>query len=421
MRCLAAIFALGSLASSQTLADRFEKVAEQAQGRVGAVAVVLEGGQETCIRCDEKFPMQSVNKFPIGMAALAKVDEGKLRLQQEIPVYKTEYPREGLHSPLRDRNKGRDTKVTVRELLRLAVSESDSPASDVLMRLAGGADGVMKYLNGIGVTGINVQDTEFALGTDNQLQYRNWMSPRGALQLLRAFHEGKGLSKSSQALLRDMLEKSVRGDRRLKRFLPKETVLAHKTGSSGMRDGIAAATNDIGIITLPSGKHLVVAVFVSDAKADQDTRERVIGEIAKAAWDEETALKKRRKAFEKEVRRNYKRFLNNDVHVLTSGGEREASTCWREGATKLSPAEVAKRLIELKWPAAPDGARFAGQAIFELNVSGVGKVECVRTISGHQLLTTAMLVAIKEWKFSSGEPFIGQVSVIYDLGYSLVR
>ena len=61
--------------------------------------------------------------------------------------------------------------------------------------------------------------------------------------------------------------------------------VAHKTGTSGSRNGITAATNDIGIITLPNGKHLAIAVFVSDSPADEKTREEVIAKITKAAWD----------------------------------------------------------------------------------------------------------------------------------------
>ena len=48
---------------------------------------------------------------------------------------------------------------------------------------------------------------------------------------------------------------------------------------------ITSATNDIGIVYLPNGKHLAIAVFVSDSPADEKTREAVIARIAKAAWD----------------------------------------------------------------------------------------------------------------------------------------
>ncbi|MBV8391372.1 MAG: class A beta-lactamase, partial [Mucilaginibacter sp.] len=45
------------------------------------------------------------------------------------------------------------------------------------------------------------------------------------------------------------------------------------------------ATNDVGIITLPNGKHLAIAVLVCNSKADETTRDLVIAQIAKAAWD----------------------------------------------------------------------------------------------------------------------------------------
>lgn len=66
----------------------------------------------------------------------------------------------------------------------------------------------------------------------------------------------------------------------------------HKTGSSGTRDGVTAATNDIGLITLPDGRRLAIAIFISDSKADDATRDAVIARIAKAAYDVGTQSKK---------------------------------------------------------------------------------------------------------------------------------
>ena len=72
---------------------------------------------------------------------------------------------------------------------------------------------------------------------------------------------------------------------RIKGLLPASTVVAHKTGSSGTRNGLTAATNDIGIVTLPDGRHMAIAVFVSDSKADDATRDAVIAKIARLAWE----------------------------------------------------------------------------------------------------------------------------------------
>ena len=52
-----------------------------------------------------------------------------------------------------------------------------------------------------------------------------------------------------------------------------------------MDNGVAHATNDIGLIPLPDGRRIAIAVFVTDATADQVTREHVIARIARAAYD----------------------------------------------------------------------------------------------------------------------------------------
>lgn len=266
------------------LQKQIEQIAAAARGRVGVAATVLETNGSVSLLPGERFPMQSVYKLPIGMAVMKEIDAGKLKLDQKIRVEKSEFVRQGMHSPLRDKNPN-GAEASVEELLRLSVSESDGTASDVLFRLAGRAETIGKFLSEIGVTEVVVADPEKIIGRDWETQYRNWASPNGAISLLRALHERRGLSESSQALMLRLLTEAATGPRRLKGLLPKGTIVAHKTGTSGTRNGVTAATNDIGIITLPNNRHLAIAVFVSDAAADETTRERVIAEIAKAAWD----------------------------------------------------------------------------------------------------------------------------------------
>lgn len=262
-----------------------EKTAAAAKGRVGVNAVVLETGEDVSLDADGHYPMQSVYKLPISMAALKLVDEGKLGLDQKVRVEKAEYVRVGMRSPLRDKNpNGAD--VTVQELVRLSMVESDGSASDALMRLAGGAAAVQAYLTDITVGEVIVANPEKEIGQDWETQYLNWATPEGATALLRALHEKRGVSDENQKLLLKFMIESVPGAKRLKGALPAGTVVAHKTGTSGTnKDGITAATNDIGIITLPGGKHLAIAVFVSDSPLDEAGREAVIAAIAKAAWD----------------------------------------------------------------------------------------------------------------------------------------
>lgn len=280
--CVNSAFALPQ--PSTALRKQIEQIAVAAQGRVGVAMTLLETGESVGLLEDQKFPMQSVYKFPIGMTVLHHVDQGRLKLEQAVTITKADYVRQGQHSPIRDQHPA-GTTLTVREVLRYMVSESDGSACDVALRLLGGAKNVMAYLATLGIQDINVLNTEKELGQKNSVQYDNWAKPAAYVALLRKLHEGQGLSGASQKLLLQLMTETPTGLKRIKGLLPANTLVVHKTGSSGTVDGITAATNDVGIVSLPNGKHLALAVFVSDAKADMQTRESVIAQIARAGWD----------------------------------------------------------------------------------------------------------------------------------------
>ena len=81
------------------------------------------------------------------------------------------------------------------------------------------------------------------------------------------------------------MTETTTGLKRIKGLLPDGTVVVHKTGTSSTVNGVMAATNDVGLVTLPNGRHIAIAVFVSDSPANDVIREEVIAKVAKAAWD----------------------------------------------------------------------------------------------------------------------------------------
>jgi beta-lactamase class A len=263
-----------------------QQIAREAHGHVGAMAVVLgESRASLQLRSAEHFPMQSVYKFPIGMVVLHAVDQGSLKLDQTVLVRKSELVPASLHSPLRDKYPAGECEVTVRELLRYMVSESDGTASDVLLRVVGGPARVQSYLVTIGVTEVRIATTEREMAQDDKAQYRNWATPRGIMLLLRALQTGHELSPASRQYLLECMTQTATGPKRIRGMLPAGLPVAHKTGTSNTKQGITAATNDVGLVTLPDGRTLAVAVFVSDSPADEAVREGVIAKIARAAWD----------------------------------------------------------------------------------------------------------------------------------------
>jgi beta-lactamase class A len=76
------------------------EIAEVAKGKVGVGAVLVETGDAAFLDRSGHYPMQSVYKLPIAMAVLKMVDEGKVRMDQEVSITPDDFVRQGFHSPI---------------------------------------------------------------------------------------------------------------------------------------------------------------------------------------------------------------------------------------------------------------------------------------------------------------------------------
>lgn len=236
--------------------------------------------------------MQSVFKFPLAVTALHLIEQGKLSLDQSIRFLPSDRILPHTHSPIQDKYPEANVNVLLRELLGLAVSQSDNVAADIVLRTIGGPTIVNNYMDSIGVSGFHLEDGEDGLARDVAAQYRDWFEPAGAVQLLRRISDHSPVTLEHTQTLLQWMQETPNGALRIKGMLPPGTIVMHKTGSSGTREGVTFATNDIGLITLPDGRRLAIAIFVTDSRAGEDARDAVIARIAKAAYDEAMQAKK---------------------------------------------------------------------------------------------------------------------------------
>lgn len=263
----------------------FEEVDGSLLGELGVSALHIESGQRITHRGDERFPMQSVYKFPIAMVMLHDIDQGLFSLQDTIAIFPKEYiPRSG-HSPLREQFPD-GVQMPLKEVLAYNISQSDGTACDVLLRLLGGTEAVGERVHRFGSDSIAITTTEMVQVANDTIQYRNWSTPNGMNELLKVFYSKEYLSVESRELLKELMSVSTPWfDRRIKGKLPQGTPVAHKTGTAGTYNGLNRATNDVGIISLPNGEHLAVSVFIKDSRDQHSAREEAIARVARAAYD----------------------------------------------------------------------------------------------------------------------------------------
>lgn len=272
------------------LREQIRAIAIEAHGKV-SVACSLPGSALNCdLNPDGHPPMQSVFKLPLAVTVLHQVEQGTLSLNQPVRFLPEDRILPHVYSPLQDKYPEAGIDVPLQELLRLAVSLSDNVAADILLRLAGGPKAVNTYIAALKIRGFHLQDNEAVLHHEVSAQYRNWFEPAGAVQLLRQISDKSPLTSEHADLLLGWMTPAL-PTKRLEGDLPAGVRVAHKSGTSDVDDGVAHATNDIGLIPLPDGRRIAIAVFVTDSTADQDTREKVIARIGIAAYD--TSIQKR--------------------------------------------------------------------------------------------------------------------------------
>ena len=151
--------------------------------------------------------------------------------------------------------------------------------------MLGGTEKVQVFMNSKDVKDFQIKYNEEWMHKGVEYMYPNYSSTQSMSQLLTDFAKGKILSKSSTEYLTKIMLGTSTGTNKLKEQLPKGTLVAHKTGSSGSENNLTVAENDAGIITLPNGKRYAITVFVKDSTESWETNCKLISDASKVVWD----------------------------------------------------------------------------------------------------------------------------------------
>jgi beta-lactamase class A len=267
------------------LEQKISSFTKDKKATVGVSVLGFENGFKYNKNGDRKLPMQSVFKFHIASAVLDLVDHGKLKLDQKVFIKKSDLL-ENTWSPLRDKYPAGNVEVPLSEIIDNTVALSDNNGCDILLQLIGGTQTVQKFMDSKGVKGFQIKYNEAEMHQDWNAQYENYSTTNSAVQVLKKLYDGQLLSKKSTEFLMNIMLGTKTGLNKMIEQLPKNTPVARKTGSSGKNDqGLTGAENEIGIITLPNGKHYALAVFVSNSTESNDVNCKMISDISKAVWD----------------------------------------------------------------------------------------------------------------------------------------
>jgi beta-lactamase class A len=260
------------------LAQRLRAASRSLGGTVGIAIIHVETGRTVEVQGARPLPLYSVFKLPLAVAILKDAEDGRLRLDQKVRITPSEVVQ---GAPENTALWKQPTERTIRELLDLSIARSDNTSTDKLVELAGGPGALTRRLSALGITGITVRSSVREFLTDRSAPHGNTASALDLARLLSRLQKGEILRADSRQVLFGFMAAATTGLQRLRAGVPAGTPVADKTGSGPG----GSATNDVGIITLPGVSHLAVAVLVSGSKRPMETQEKLIADVARAAYD----------------------------------------------------------------------------------------------------------------------------------------
>lgn len=292
------------------LRAQIEKVILRARGEVGVAIKHVESGTEVLLNADKTYPMASTYKVPILTEIFYQRAAGKLSLADRVEVTPADVHPGGTIALLLD---GPGLQMSIYNLINLMMRVSDNSAADILINKVGAAN-VTARMRSLGLDSIRIDRTTLEMILDQEgLDYATYgklpisqlrerldavdsqtaaranerfnktekdvAAPRQMNMLLEKIYRGEVVDRASSDEIIEFMNHSMIGQARIPASLPEGTRVVHKTGT------ISGSTNDTGIVFLPGSGHLLITVFMKDAKAPAADRERVIADISKYAYD----------------------------------------------------------------------------------------------------------------------------------------
>lgn len=241
-------------------------------GRLGVSILDTETNISLGNRETERFPMFSTWKALAAGFVLARVDQGKEKLDRRVT-----FGKEALvaYSPVTEKHAGTDG-MTIAELCEAAVTVSDNTAANLILDSFGGPSALTDWLRTTGDTETRLDRREPELNEAKKDDPRDTTTPDAILDTLGLLTLGNTLSDASSAMLTGWLIAATTGKDRLRAGLPPQWKVGDKTGT-----GSAGMAADIAIVWPPERGPILVAAYIAEATAPAAELNAVFAEIGK--------------------------------------------------------------------------------------------------------------------------------------------
>ena len=271
---------------AKILTDSIYKIASSSPGEIG-VAVIINNTDTVKVNDKSVYPMMSVFKVHQALALCNEFDGKGTSLDTLIAIDRDRLDPDTWSPMMKDHTEP-VISLTVRDLLRYSLIQSDNNASNFMFRnMVGTAQTDSFIATIIPRSSFRIAYTEEEMSADHDKAYSNYTSPLGAAILMNRLFVDALISGEKQDFIMNALRECMTGTDRISApMLGKNGVtIAHKTGSGYTNEnGVLAAHNDVAYICLPNGTRYTLAVFVKDFKGNESQASQLVAHISAVVY-----------------------------------------------------------------------------------------------------------------------------------------
>jgi beta-lactamase class A len=233
---------------------------EKEGARIGLYFEFLNTGANVSINQEARFWPASLSKMPTALSVMKKVERGEWKLSNELVLF-SEDRNDGFGTLYQ---KPTGTRLTVEQLLKELIINSDDTAHRIFLRNLGAED-----FNGM----------LEALGMGEMFDGEYNITAKEYSRIFRALYSSSFLKREYSTMLLEWLS-----DTRFNEFLdsgiPQGTLFAHKIG-----EHVPESTYlDSGIVYVPNRPYLIT-VMVQVKDGNREHAKEIMKEISKASYD----------------------------------------------------------------------------------------------------------------------------------------
>jgi beta-lactamase class A len=250
---------LAQTATAASAQRTLKAIHKRIGGRLGVHVLDSQSGKRIGYDDQSRYAMASTFKVMLAAALLWQVDRGAFPLSRPLPIARKDVLPT---SPAVEVQLAAGAEsMTVQELCKAIVTQSDNAAANILLAGIGGPQTLTEFMRSIGDEATRLDRTEMELNSNLPGDLRDTTTPRAMVDSMLKIFTQDVLSLPARALLIDWMNGARTGLDRVRAGMPRSWQVGDKTGT-----GQNGAVNDLVIAYPPERRPILVAVYMSESE-----------------------------------------------------------------------------------------------------------------------------------------------------------